>query len=450
MGSCVLKPLWVPCVLSRIDKMAAATKRLGEISRSMYFLQSTRRVFFAQQQCSLFSKTSNNSAYVREFKTTWPYIGSLIFGSFVGYQLRNFFNQKEIEEISILSEVHARSDPGNGSLPPSKRFNFIADAVETAAPAVVRIEVTDRRMSGYYMRGHRGPSSLGSGFIVSEDGLVLTNAHVLENATDVTVKLKDGQEFRGELLDLDPVKDLAAIKLKSINGQQIKFPTIKLGSSSLLRPGEWVVAMGSPLMLSNTVTSGIISTVHRGGGELGLPNREMEYIQTDAPINVGNSGGPLVNLDGEVIGINVITVKFAAGISFAIPIDAAKDFLKGIPERRGLKSGGISPRRLGPRQRWYIGISMLSLTPQILEELQRRDSRFEDINGGVFVAEVNFESPAHKSGLKSGDVIVKINNDSIKTSKEVYEFVKKGETLDIEIVRGGQIKHVTISPQVVG
>ncbi|KAK3743700.1 hypothetical protein QZH41_002843 [Actinostola sp. cb2023] len=343
-----------------------------------------------------------------------------------------------VNAISLLED-------NSSSLPPSKRFNFIADAVETVQAAVVYIEVTDGRVAGMFGY-HAGPTSSGSGFFVTEEGMVLTNAHVVANAIDVSVKLRDGRQFKGVVVDIDPVKDLAAIKLNASQGT--KFSTIKLGSSSSLRPGEWVIAMGSPLTLSNTITAGIVSTVHRGGKELGLPNSDMEYIQTDAAINVGNSGGPLVNLDGEVIGISAITVKFAAGISFAIPIDAAKEFLKGAQSKKIFTRSG--PQRiLRSTQRWYIGINMLTLSPQILEELQRRDSNFENLKGGVFVAGVNHRSPA-VAGLMSGDVITKINGQNIATSKDVFEYVKRGETLKMNVQRGTQTVSLTVQPQVVG
>ncbi|CAE1315992.1 HTRA2 [Acanthosepion pharaonis] len=190
-----------------------------------------------------------------------------------------------------------------GGSPPCKK----------AAPAVVYIEVANRHP--YYT-----VLSNGSGFIVKEDGLILTNAHVVVNRHKVIVKLQDGTKVEGKVLLVDPVSDLAAIKI-NVAG----LPILNLGESNSLRPGEWVIAMGSPLSLTNTVTSGIVSTPHRGSAELGLHHRNMTYIQTDAVINFGNSGGPLVNLDGEAIGIN--TLKVATGISFAIPSDYAKGFL---------------------------------------------------------------------------------------------------------------------------
>lgn len=390
---------------------------------------------------------------VRRFP--WTLLGSLAVGVSLGYQIPKLLSESHGHFVNLKVEaktIDENNSSNSGSPPRSATFNFIADAVEKAAPAVVYIEITGRH-AGFGFMSHVGPTSSGSGFIVTEDGMVLTNAHVVENAVNVNVKLRDGRSFSGTVVDIDLENDLAAVKL--VSRKDLKFPTLTLGSSSSIRPGEWVVAMGSPLQLSNTITAGIVSTVHRAGGEIGLPNREMEYIQTDAAINVGNSGGPLVNLDGHVIGINAITVRFAAGISFSIPIDSAKDFLSQAIER--VKSGKYttsssktSRRTLGPNQRWYIGVSMLTLTPQILEELRRRDQSFNKVESGVLVPQVNYGSPAHKAGLQPGDIITKMNGKNIVSNKEVYQHVHKGETLNIEVKRGDQYLKLTIQPEVVG
>lgn len=170
------------------------------------------RCFFSSQNTQVNSQRGN-------IKTYWPYLGSFVIGGFLGYQLDDFYQRGKLNAINdfIVSTtpcVNARSlaEDNSSSLPPSKRFNFVADAVETVAPAVVYIEVTDSRIAGFF--GHpAGPTSSGSGFFVSEDGMVLTNAHVVANAMDVTVKLTDGRQFKGVVVDIDPVKDLAAIKL---------------------------------------------------------------------------------------------------------------------------------------------------------------------------------------------------------------------------------------------
>ncbi|XP_070118908.1 serine protease HTRA3 isoform X3 [Equus caballus] len=206
---------------------------------------------------------------------------------------------------------------------PRYKFNFIADVVEKIAPAVVHIELFLR----HPLFGRNVPLSSGSGFIMSEAGLIVTNAHVVSSTNSVSgrqqlkVQLQNGDTYEATIQDIDKKSDIATIKIHP----KKKLPALLLGHSGDLRPGEFVVAIGSPFALQNTVTTGIVSTAQRDGKELGLRDSDMDYIQTDAIINYGNSGGPLVNLDGEVIGIN--TLKVAAGISFAIPSDRITRFL---------------------------------------------------------------------------------------------------------------------------
>ncbi|KAF2975079.1 hypothetical protein EK904_004134 [Melospiza melodia maxima] len=278
------------------------------------------------------------------------------------------------------------------------KYNFIADVVEKIAPAVVHIELF--RKLPFSKR--EVPVASGSGFIVSEDGLIVTNAHVVTNKNRVKVELKNGETYEAKIKDVDEKSDIALIKIDS----QGKLPVLLLGQSADLRPGEFVVAIGSPFSLQNTVTTGIVSTTQRGGKELGLRNSDMDYIQTDAIINYGNSGGPLVNLDGEVIGIN--TLKVTAGISFAIPSDKIKNKAR---------------------------------------ELKDRHKDFPDVVSGAYVIEVIPETPAEAGGLKDNDVIISINGQSISSASDVSDIIKKDSTLHMVVRRGNEDVMLTVVPE---
>ncbi|KAI5631235.1 trypsin-like peptidase domain-containing protein [Phthorimaea operculella] len=310
------------------------------------------------------------------------------------------------------------------------KFNFIADVVNVSAPSVVYIEIKDGRRLDIFT-GQPITLSNGSGFIVKEDGLILTNAHVVVNKPNamVTVRLMDGSQHTGFVEDVDLKSDLATLRIP-VKG----LPTMKLGSSQDLRPGEWVVAMGSPLALSNTVTAGVVSSTQRNSEELGLRGKDMVYIQTDAPITFGNSGGPLVNLDGEAIGIN--SMKVTSGISFAIPIDYVKEFLA----KRKTKSPQVSRR--------YLGITMLSLTPTILMELRMRNPEMPtDIEHGILVWKVIIGSPAYNGGLQPGDIVISINGTPVHTATDIYTLLENTKgPLKIECVRGKAKITLTVTP----
>uniref|UniRef100_A0A672JYY4 HtrA serine peptidase 1b n=1 Tax=Sinocyclocheilus grahami TaxID=75366 RepID=A0A672JYY4_SINGR len=232
----------------------------------------------------------------------------------------------------------------------------------------------------------------GSGFVVSEDGLIVTNAHVVANKHRVMVELKTGITYEAKIKDVDEKADIALIKIDA----PMKLPVLLLGRSADLRPGEFVVAIGSPFSLQNTVTTGIVSTTQRGGKELGLRNSDMDYIQTDAIINYGNSGGPLVNLDGEVIGIN--TLKVTAGISFAIPSDKIRQFLAESHDRQAK------------------GQESLFCSPSL-------------------------------GGLKESDVIISINGQRITSASDVSTAIKKDDSLRAVVRRGNEDVILTIIPE---
>ncbi|XP_077008641.1 serine protease HTRA4 [Tamandua tetradactyla] len=310
-------------------------------------------------------------------------------------------------------------------------YNFIAAVVEKVAPSVVHLQLFRRSP----VNGKDVPGSSGSGFIVSEDGLIVTNAHVVANQQRIQVELQTGDQYEAQVKDIDHKLDLALIKIEP----NTDLPVLLLGRSSDLQAGEFVVALGSPFSLQNTVTAGIVSTTQRGGRELGLKDSDMDYIQTDAIINHGNSGGPLVNLDGDVIGIN--TLKVTAGISFAIPSDRIRQFLAEFHERQ-LKGKALSLKK-------YLGLRMLPLSMNLLQDMKRQDPDFPDVSSGVFVYEVIQGTAAESSGLRDHDVIVSINGRPVTTTTDVAEAVKDNDSLSITVRRGSQTLILTVTPEIV-
>jgi serine protease Do len=257
---------------------------------------------------------------------------------------------------------------------------------------------------------------MGSGFVVQPDGVILTNAHVVEGADEVRVKLADRREFKGRILGLDKATDIAVVKIDAHG-----LTTVKLGDPSKIRVGEWVVAIGSPFGFENTVTSGIVSGTSRS-----LPEGSyVPFIQTDAAVNPGNSGGPLFNMRGEVIGINSAIYSRTGGymgLAFAIPIDVAKTV-----EEQLIRTGKVERGRLG------IGIQEVSAS------LAR--SFGLDKPTGALVSTVEKASPAEKAGLKPGDVILSFDGRPIETSSQLPPLVaqtKPGTRSQVEVWRGGK------------
>ncbi|XP_056915163.1 serine protease HTRA2, mitochondrial-like isoform X2 [Takifugu flavidus] len=314
---------------------------------------------------------------------------------------------------------------------PRYKYNFIADVVEKSTPAVVYIEILGR----HPFSGREVTVSNGSGFLISTDGLIVTNAHVVANKRGVRVKLNNGEMYNATVQDVDQVADIATIKISVKN----PLPTLPLGSSAQVRQGEFVVAMGSPFALRNTITSGIVSSAQRGSKELGLSNTNMDYIQTDAAIDFGNSGGPLINLDGEVIGIN--TMKVTAGISFAIPSDRLRLFLDRAEQKKS------SWFRDSDTRRRYIGVMMLTLTPSIIAELKLRDPSFPEVTHGVLIHRVIMGSPADRAGMIPGDIVVEINGAKANTSEEVYEAVRSSDHISMLVQRGGELLRLRVTPE---
>ena len=350
---------------------------------------------------------------------------------------------------SSVGALSTRPQATPVSLPLPAEGSSVAEVVQAVGPAVVRINASRtvssrgpaipeefRRFFGNQLPSGRSQerteSGLGSGFIVSEDGQILTNAHVVAGADTVQVTLKDGRTLEGTVLGADPVTDVAVIDVEANN-----LPTLAVSDAELL-PGEVAIAIGNPLGLDNTVTVGIVSATGRTSGQVGIPDNRTDFIQTDAAINPGNSGGPLLNAKGEVIGMNTAIISGAQGLGFAIPIDAVQRISQQI-----VATGTV--------EHPFIGIQMVTLTPEVKASInQNSDNGFTvDIDTGVLVAEVLPGSPAARAGLRSGDVVTKVNEQPITTGQEVQRAVEaNGLDSDIQISfqRGPEDQRVSFRP----
>ena len=268
------------------------------------------------------------------------------------------------------------------------------------------------------------PRGEGSGFIVSPDGYILTNAHVVENAEEVTVKTTDRREYTAKVVGSDPATDIAVLKIDAKN-----LPTVKIGDASKLRPGEWVIAIGSPFGFENSVTAGIVSATSRS-----MPGSNYApFIQTDVAVNPGNSGGPLFNLDGEVVGINSQIYSRSGGymgLSFAIPIDVASNV-----QQQLVSTGKVTRSR--------IGVSIQDVNAQLAESFGLDRPR------GALVGMVEDDGPGDKAGIKAGDVILKVDGAEIETSSQLPGIIaakKPGSSVNIEVWRDGGTKRLTAKP----
>jgi len=328
--------------------------------------------------------------------------------------------------------------------------NFIADAAATASPALVNIRVGGE--------GMMQQQSSGSGFVVDASGLILTNTHVVRDAmrsgSPVTVTLSDGVTvLRGVVQHADSLSDIAIVRVRPSR----PLATAKLGTSASLRPGEFVVALGAPAGLSNSVSAGIVSAVARTRSELGLGRggtraASMEYIQTDAAINSGNSGGPLLNLQGEVIGINTMKAMGTDGIAFALPIDDVKRVVDQL-QRHG--------RVLRP----YLGLKFVELDATIGAELRKQAGGAWAGGGGwggggaaaaaagapdagLYVMHVTPDSPAQRAGVRVGDTLVGVDAAPLRTTKELLDGLSDriGRPVQLEVQRGD--KRVSVRCQV--
>jgi serine protease Do len=320
-----------------------------------------------------------------------------------------------------------------------------ADLAESITPAVVNISTVstvkipgnpfqfffgqqERGQLDDYLRKFFGDiperelkqRSLGSGVIIDRMGYILTNYHVVQRAEEITVRLSDGREFKAKVIGRDSKTDLSLIKVSS---PAQNLPFLPLGDSDKMRVGDWVLAVGNPFGLAHTVTSGIISATGRVIGTGPYDN----FLQTDAPVNPGNSGGPLVNLRGEVVGVTTAIVATGQGIGFAIPSNIAKTIIAQL-------------RETGRVIRGWIGVSVQKVTPEIAESFGMKEP------GGALVGDVVSGGPAEAAGIRRGDVILSFNGKSIKNMSDLPLTVAQssvGSTVPVTIVREG--KEMTVN-----
>ncbi len=345
------------------------------------------------------------------------------------------------ERATALAALAATASP----------HSFVADAVRRAGPAVVRIDTErnvdrqafDPALLDPLLRDLFGDPSgsmrergQGSGVVIdAAKGLVLTNAHVVDDVDSVEVTLADGRQLDGTVVGTDRVTDLALVRISSKG----KLTAAKLGDSEALEVGDWAIALGSPYGLERTVTLGIVSSLHRDINSLGFADKRLDLIQTDAAINPGNSGGALINANGEVIGINTLVRSGpGAGLGFAIPINLAHR----VADQ--LASGGtvVHP---------YLGLQLVPLTARVARDNNRDPDALVKLpeRDGALVQKVLPDSPAEQAGLKRGDLVVEIAGQDVHNPSALLQQVEKsvvGQPLSLRVVRGQRELHLSIKP----
>jgi serine protease Do len=326
-------------------------------------------------------------------------------------------------------------------------FSF-ADLVERVSPAVVTITAEQEvnaaadfnpadlpepfrdffNQQGKQFNIPRKAVAMGSGFIIDKSGFIVTNNHVVENAKSVKVKLPDGREFNAKVIGTDPATDVAVLKIKA----EKALPTVEFGDDRQVRVGDWVIAVGNPFGLSNTVTAGIVSSIGRDVGN----GPYTDFIQIDAPINRGNSGGPTFDIRGKVIGMNTMIFSpsgGSVGIGFAIPASTIHDVIAQLETH-------------GKVARGWLGVEVQPVTPEIAASLGSKDSK------GALVASVVPNGPAAKGGFHQGDLVLAVNGTAVEDSRDLTRRVaalQAGHTATFSIVRDGkqQDLHVAVAPR---
>lgn len=373
----------------------------------------------------------------------------LTVGGSLGFLGHAYWVQQQLRQSLASYDAFYGGSIAIGNSRPNS-VNFIAQAVQDVGASVVRIDATkehpaqeisaplfkkffefDQSLPPFDEEVEQGT---GSGFILSSDGKLVTNAHVVEGSSTVKVTLKDGQVFEGKVMGIDELTDIAVVKIEAKN-----LPTAKLGNAENLIPGEWAIAIGNPLGFDNTVTIGIISALDRPSAQVGIPDKRVRFIQTDAAINPGNSGGPLLNVRGEVIGLNTAIRTDAQGLGFAIPIDTAQR----IAQQLFSKGAADHP---------YLGIRMLTLDGAGKERVKTHfQDQIKDLQQetGVLVVGVVDNSPAAIANLQEGDIIKKVGDQGVSNAIEVQEAVENsiiGRDLPFEVKRQGKTIHLKIRP----
>ena len=348
--------------------------------------------------------------------------------------LRDLRGGSEAPKVEPPPVVH--DQPRSAPLQPGE--NVIVKAVERVGPSVVRIDTEKDINNPMGQLFGLGPSTQrqqgqGSGFITRANGLIFTNEHVVRGADRVNVTLPDGRRFQGTVLGGDPLTDVAVVKVVAEN-----LPVASLGNSDQLRPGEWAIAIGNPFGLNNTVTAGIISAVDRTDANIGEGQR-VPYVQTDAAVNPGNSGGPLISAAGEVIGMNTAIRKApGAGLSFAVPINLAKRIAQQIVST-------------GQASHPFIGVQLRSLTPQLAREINATSTRCTvPVVNGVLVVDVVPDTPAESAGIRQCDLIRAVNGTPVENPSEVQLAVDRGrvgQPMQITIERDGLEQTLEVLPK---
>jgi serine protease Do len=328
---------------------------------------------------------------------------------------------------------------------PQDDISAVAPVAKRVGPAVVQINTSrtvresidgfglDEFFGDRVPRQEQVQRGAGSGFITTANGQVITNAHVVAGADTVTVVLKDGRNYPGRVVGSDSLSDLAVVK---INANDL--PTVPLGDSNALVPGQLAIAIGNPLGLSNTVTQGIVSATERSVTEIGIPDKRINFLQTDAAINPGNSGRPLLNAAGQVIGVNTAIIRGAQGIGFAIPINTVKSVSQQLMTR-------------GRVEYPYIGIQMAALTPELRSQINQSNLGFQVIQDkGIIVLKVLPNSPAARAGLRAGDVIVSVNGNAIENVNQIQQQVDAtgiNKPMPVTVSRDGNTQRLAVRPE---